>query len=92
MRTYELVVVVRPTLTEPQRKKLLETVKGWLKDVKVVKENDWGSKALEYKIKRELTGFYYDFMLETQESVPTDFEKRLINDENVLRHLLVRTK
>lgn len=92
MRSYELVLVIKPTLQETDRKKLIQTITSWLKDIKIVKEEDWGSKALKYPIKKELTGFYYDFILETENSVASDFEKRLINQENVLRHLLIRTK
>lgn len=92
MRTYELVVVMKPSLTEPARKKLLETVKSWLGDIKVAKEEDWGSKALKYRIKKELTGHFFDLHLETAKAVPADFEKKILLQDDVLRHLLVRTK
>lgn len=89
MRTYELVLVMRPSVSEADRKKLLEQVKAWLGDLKVTKEDDWGSKALKYPIKKELTGHYFDLMLEG-ETVPQDLEKRMLNQESILRHLLVR--
>ena len=90
MRTYELVVVLKP-VDEKERKKTLETVKSWLGDLKVKAEKDWGSKALKFPIKKELTGFYVDFELEGN-SVPTDLEKKLLLAETVLRHLIVRKK
>ncbi len=90
MRIYELVLVMHPKLAEADRKKLLTTVKAWVGDMKVAKEDDWGSKALKYPIKKELTGHYFDLMLEGM--VPLDLEKRIINQENILRHLLIRTK
>lgn len=89
MRTYELVLVASSDLSEADRKKLLETVKSWLKGVKVTKEDDWGSKALAYAIKGQLQGHYYDLHLEG-EAVPSDFEKRLLDSDEVLRHLLLR--
>lgn len=92
MRTYELVFIITPSITEPNRKKLLETVKGWLKGIKITKEEDMGSKALKYTIKKELTGHYFALMLETENAIPTDFEKKLLAEENILRHLLIRTK
>lgn len=91
MRTYEVVVVVSPTLTEEKRKKLIETVKSFLSGIKITKEEAWGSKALAYPIKRQLTGFYYDFLLEG-ETFPSDFEKRLTTMDEILRHLVMRTK
>jgi small subunit ribosomal protein S6 len=92
MRLYDLVVVTRPSLNDTQQKKVLDTVKGFLKDVNVASEESWGQKPLAYKIKKEIAGVFHFLKLETEKSVPTDFEKRLINEENIIRHLLVRTK
>ena len=91
MRLYELVLVIKTSLSETQRKKLVETVKDFLKDAKFTKEEEWGQKALSYPIKREVSGFYMDFLVELSE-LPKDFEKRLMANENVLRHLLLRSK
>jgi small subunit ribosomal protein S6 len=91
MRTYELVLVLKSSVKEADRKKLLEQVKGWLDKVKVTKEDDWGQKALAYPIKKEDSGHYYQLQLEG-ELVPADFETRVIQNNDVLRHLLLRTK
>lgn len=91
MRVYELVLIVKGSLTEALRKKLITGVKTLLKDLKIVKENEVGLKQLAYKIKREDNGFYFDFVLEG-ENVPVDFEKKLLENDNILRHLLLRTK
>ena len=90
MRTYELVLVLRP-VAEGERNKALEAIKALLKDLKVTKEEAWGSKALKYAIKKELTGYYYDIELEG-EIIPAGFETRLINNDVVLRHLVIRQK
>ena len=91
MRSYELVLVIKASLTDTLRKKLITLVKSLLKDLKIVKENEVGQKSLAYKIKRETNGFYWDFALEG-ENIPGDFEKKLLENENILRHLLLRTK
>lgn len=91
MRTYELVLVVKPTVKEADRKKLLEQVKVWLGKIKVTNEDDWGQKALAYPIKKEDSGHYYQLQLEG-DSLPADFETRVLQNNNVLRHLLLRTK
>lgn len=90
MRNYQLVVVVKPTLNESQRKKITEGLKGQLKDVKVTKEEDWGQKPLSYKIKRETAGHYYNYLMETDTRIPDDFEKKIFTNEDILRHLLIR--
>lgn len=92
MRAYQLVVVLSPDLKDEQRKKFLGIIKEWLGSVKVVKEDAWGQKALAYPIKKERLGFYESFNLESDEAIPADFEKRLLTNDNVLRHLLIRTK
>ncbi len=100
MRTYELVLVLRPSLAEPQRKKLLETVKSWMKDAKVTKETEWGQKPLAYPIKKEVSGYYVDMMIESsapsvgagEGGIPMDFEKRITGNDDIIRHLVGRTK
>ncbi len=90
MRNYQLVLVLKASLSEVQRKKLLETIKGWLKGVKVATEEEWGQKPLTYSIKRETSGFYLNLLLEAKDSFPLDFEKKLVAQDDVLRHLLLR--
>lgn len=92
MRTYDFVAVLRPSLTADKRKKTLDAVISWLKDVKVSSQEEMGQKQLSYPIKKETTGFYIKFSLETEGSIPTDFEKKLFAQDDVLRHLVVRTK
>lgn len=92
MRVYELALILRSSLSEEKRKKLLETVKGWLGSIKIIKEDQWGQKVLSYPIKKEESGFYTLLSLETETSVPLDFEKKLFGQEDILRHLLIRRK
>ncbi len=89
MRSYNLVLITKTSLTDTLRKKLVTSVKSLLKDLKIVKENEVGQKSLAYKIKKETNGFYLDFALEG-EVIPHDFEKKLLENDNILRHLLLR--
>lgn len=104
MRTYELALIMKSSLKEADRKKLLEDIKGWLGKISIVKENDWGQKALAYPIKKEEAGYYYMLELAGEEpshkgnaqerkaGVPQDFEQRLIRTDGIIRHLLLRIK
>ena len=104
MRTYELVLVLRSSLKEADRKKMLETIKDWLGKVKIAKEEDLGQKALAYPIKKEDSGHYFILHLESEDEVvsasakhvkggvPDDLEQRILRHDSVLRHLLLRTK
>jgi len=91
MRSYELVLVLKTSLSESQQKKLIDSVKSLLKDIKTIKENVLGQKPLSYPIKKEIAGVYVDWSFE-METIPPDFEKKLLVNENVLRHLLIRRK
>lgn len=90
MKSYQLVLVLKPSLSDVQRKKVLEGIKTSLKDVKIAKEEEWGQKPLAYNIRKQAAGFYLNLMLETKDSFPLDFEKKLITNEDVLRHLFLR--
>ena len=92
MRLYELVLVLKTSLSEADRKKAIESIKDLIKDLKVTTEEDWGQKPLSYKIKKEMAGVYHMMRLEGENAVPSDFESRLLRNDNVLRHLLVRVK
>lgn len=92
MRQYELVLVLNSNLKEDQRKKVLDTIKGWIKDFKITLDTAWGQKTLAYPIRHEKIGFYQLYNIESENGVPADFEKRILAQENVLRHLLVRRK
>lgn len=99
MRSYELVVVLRPSLKDTERKKLVDGIKTNLKGIKIVKEEEWGQKPLAYVIKKEVAGYYIFLKLETasstvgaEETIPAGFEQKLLTNDNVLRHLLLRTK
>ena len=83
---------MRPSLSEADQKKLLGTIKEWMKDVKVVKEDNWGQKPLAYRIKKEIAGVYHQLFLETENSIPQDVERRILHEDSIIRHLLVRTK
>lgn len=91
MRNYELVLVLRPKVSVADKKKLLDAIKVWLGKLKITKEEDLGTKVLSYPIKKETSGLYLSFILEG-ESVPLDLEKKVNASDNVIRHLLLRTK
>lgn len=92
MRVYELILVLKTSLSEANRKKLLETIKSFLPELKIVKEDEWGQKPLAYSIKKEIAGYYLNWVFELESELPKDFEKKLITNDNVLRHLLLRKK
>lgn len=90
MRLYELILVLKSSLSDSQRKKIVDSVKNISKDLKITKEENLGVKPLMYKIKKELNGHFVHLAIEAKELVPSDLEKKLLETEDVLRHLLLR--
>lgn len=92
MRKYSLTLVLKASLNEAKRKKLLETVKAMIKTAKFSKEEELGEKELAYPINRETKGFYTNFLFESEQDFAADFGKRLSTNEDVLRFLFLKTK
>lgn len=90
MRLYDVVLVFRTSVAASAREKLIESVKKWLGDGKVANIVDWGKKQLAYPIKKEKEGNYLILEVESEEGIPTDLEKRILMEESVLRHLVLR--
>jgi small subunit ribosomal protein S6 len=92
MRLYEIVLVMKASLSEADRKKVLSGIKDLLKDLKVATEDEWGQKPLAYSIKKEVAGFYHRLNVEGEAAIPADFETKLLRNDNILRHLVIRVK
>jgi ribosomal protein S6 len=90
MRSYKLVLLLKSDLTKEKKKKVLEQIESWAgaKDVKV---DELGEKKLSYVIKKEKKGDYVAVSFGS-EKIETDFEKRLVVNESILRHLMIRVK
>ncbi|MBI2032269.1 MAG: 30S ribosomal protein S6 [Candidatus Levybacteria bacterium] len=89
MRLYELVLVLKSSLKDADKKKTVDSIKEALGKVKFQKDNEMGQKPLSYPIKKEVSGYFLALSFEG-ENIPSDFEKNLINNDNILRHLLLR--
>lgn len=89
MQSYKLILVLKSSMSEADRKKFFETFKDWMADLKIVRQEEWGQKTLTYTIKKEASGFFVELHIEG-DSLPSDFEKRLKTSDNVLRHMLLK--
>ncbi len=88
---YQLTLVIKTTLKDGDQKKLLESIKSGFGKAKI-EEKSWGQKALSYPIKKEVSGAFFNWNIDTDEVIEKDFETKLINNDKVLRHLLLRLK
>jgi small subunit ribosomal protein S6 len=91
-RTYEVVFVAAPALSEEdlaalveQFKKSVESKKG-----KVVKVESWGKRSLAYAIKKFKEGYYTVLTLEDTGEAVAELERRFRVTDSVIRFLSVR--
>lgn len=88
---YELVLILKSTISEEEQKKILGGINKFIQDVgKINKTENLGKKVLAYLINKEKEGFYYllDFEIPTKEVAKLG--KKLKLDGAIIRHLLIR--
>jgi small subunit ribosomal protein S6 len=94
-RTYELALVLDPTLSDEEQVGLVDDVKRMVssKGVEVVKEESWGKRKLAYPVRKANEGRYVFLYVVAEGAAPpvAEVEKRLNQNERVLRYLWVRT-
>ena len=94
-RSYELVFIADPRLTDEQVVALTDDYKAMIKTAggKVVREESWGKRKLAYPIAKLNEGQYVILYIETPEGANPfpEVEQRLRQNEKVLRYLTVRT-
>ncbi|HYK90895.1 MAG TPA: 30S ribosomal protein S6 [Acidobacteriota bacterium] len=92
MRTYEVVFVAAPTLSNEELEAFINhtqtVVEG--KNGKVIKVDNWGKKSLAYKIKRYRDGYYVVLTLEGDGAMIAELERRFRVTDHVMRFISVR--
>ena len=91
MRNYSITLVLRTSLNDAGKKKILDTVKDYVKDAKFSKDEVLGEKQLAYPIKRETSGFYQGLLFQMEAGLPQDLDKRLAAHDEILRFLIIRS-
>jgi len=93
MRTYELTIIVDPTVEEDGLQSQIEALterieqaEGQVENVKI-----WGRRRLAYPIKKFTEGHYVLFTLKLLPESVKDIERDLLISEIVIRHLVVCT-
>ena len=92
-RTYELMFIVRPDMTEEDLDKLISTLSGVVpaSGRTVQKVDKMGKRRLAYTVKRFHEGIYVLMVVEGGGAVIHELERRLRVTEQVIKFLTVRT-
>ena len=92
-RTYELMFIVRPDMTEEDLDKLIATLTGVVSPSggSVQKVDKMGKRRLAYTVRRFHEGIYVLMVIEGGGAVIHELERRLRVTEPVIKFLTVRT-
>ncbi len=93
MKKYEIMFIVKATLTEDDIKKVVADFKKVLtgNNAKIVDEKEMGQKELAYEIKKCKTGYYYVLVLEANDDKAiNEFDRLARISKDILRHLITK--
>ena len=93
-RTYELGFIVEPRTSEDDAHAILDKFKGMITDsgANITHVDHWGKRKLAYPIRKYKEGRYFFVYVSSDVTVPwPDVERLMMQDEKILRHLVVRT-
>ncbi len=93
MRKYEVIFIVRPTVSEEEYKKVCEKFALVLtdNDAKMIGEKDMGQKELAYEINDFKSGFYHYFVVEANnDTAINEFDRQAKNSQDIIRHMITK--
>lgn len=92
MRTYEVLFILSPQVTEEEATTLVNDFRGiaTTNGATLKSEDAWGRRRLAYPIHKFNEGIYHLFVLESEGSL-SELDRRMKNVDRVLRHIIVRT-
>jgi len=94
MRTYEIVVVYNPSLSDSALKTEAKKMKDLLNDqgAKNIQLENWGKRELSYPIGSSNYGYYVNFMFSSENhSVIAEAQRVLSISDDVVRYQTLRT-
>lgn len=93
MRNYEIMFIVRPTLSDEEVTSTTERFAKILTDngAKVIDKKDMGKRELAYEIKDCKSGHYFVFEVEaSDDKAIKEFDRLSLISNDILRHLTTK--
>ena len=93
LHDYEMVVIAVPELDEQGITTLNERISNWITSGggTAPQTNVWGRRRLAYAINKRTDGIYVQYNYQMNPSTSRDLDRNLRIDEQVVRHMIVRT-
>ena len=93
MRNYEIMFIVRPTLSEDEIKKVSSSFAKVIKDNggKVTETKEMGQRELAYEINDFKSGYYFVFEVEAKDDAAIkEFDRLALISGDIVRHLITK--
>lgn len=92
MNQYEVLYIIVPELDEEAVHAAIEKFKGIAESngAEVTAIDEWGRKKLAYAIDYKTEGYYVLMSFNSNAELPSELERNMKNDENILRYLVTR--
>ncbi|HBL52164.1 MAG TPA: 30S ribosomal protein S6 [Candidatus Blackburnbacteria bacterium] len=90
---YELTVILSSKLADAKQKAVLEKIEKTAASAggSFEKTEKWGIREFAYPIKHESEGVYYFIIANLPSDKVGSFDRLLQNDDQILRHLIIKT-
>ena len=92
MALYENVFIARQDIAASQVDALIERFEGVItaNGGKVTKKENWGLRALAYRMNKNRKGYYVLFNIDAPAKALIELERQMRFDEDVIRYLSIR--
>ena len=93
MKNYEIMFIVRPTLSEDETKQTIKSFGDVLTSngATIVESKDMGQRELAYEIKKFKSGYYYVYQVEANDDKAIkEFDRLALISNDVIRHLITK--
>ncbi len=93
MKKYEVMYIVRPTLSEEELAAVVKKFNDVLatKDSKVVNVTEMGQRELAYEINKYRSGYYYIVDTEAKnDKAIKEFDRLALISGDIIRHLITK--
>lgn len=92
MTKYEIMYIIRPTVSEDERKALIESLHSVFTNgnSEIRKVDEWGTRDLAYEIQKHRKGYYVVLDVTATEEDRAEFDRIIRLKENILRYLILK--
>tara|TARA_B100002051_G_C16175792_1_gene364926 strand:+ start:195 stop:521 length:327 start_codon:yes stop_codon:yes gene_type:complete len=90
--SYEILLIVKPNLSQDNYKKIEDTIKSWIEDTggEILLFDNWGVKELATEFNKNKQGLYIQCQFKSGATTLEEIESNIRVNEDIIRHLTVK--